>query len=221
MDLSAGCGEAARLAGRRERINDVIAIDERLGADVAIAESLCRWRAAVDNLNFCPRALISVPTLTSLIDSPVQGATLIGNTEITLAEVWGRGPSYMHAFSRYFPHHFPRRQASHRWSVTEEDAAATCGADARRLRRIRQIQMAVGGRRAVDRAANRVVGRLLVVLYSDLRFGCLNLRGISRLIAVADVIAGLLKTDQFGAHLRAGDGRGALSETDASLQSGR
>lgn len=81
--------------------------------------------------------------------------------------------------------------------------------------------MAVGGRRAVDRAANRVVGRLLVVLYSDLRFGCLNLRGISRLIAVADVIAGLLKTDQFGAHLRAGDGRGALSETDASLQSGR
>ena len=111
MDLSAGCGEAARLAGRRERINDVIAIDERLGADVAIAESLCRWRAAVDNLNFCPRALISVPTLTSLIDSPVQGATLIGNTEITLAEVWGRGPSYMHAFSRYFPHHFGVRLA--------------------------------------------------------------------------------------------------------------
>ena len=44
-----------------------------------------------------------------------------------------------------------------------------------------------GGRSAVGRrAANVVVARLLAVLCSDLCFSCLNLRGIGRMVAVAN-----------------------------------
>lgn len=64
------------------------------------------------------------------------------------------------------------------------------------------------------RTSNSVVGRLLVVLCSDLRFSCLNLGGIRRSIAVADVVTSGLETDDFLADLRAGDGCGVLCEAD-------
>ena len=64
------------------------------------------------------------------------------------------------------------------------------------------MQGAAGGRGTADhRASNGVVCRLLVVLCSDLRFSCLNLRGIRRVVAAADVIAGLLETNQLRARV--------------------
>jgi hypothetical protein len=105
----------------------------------------------------------------------------------------------------------------HRQSVTEEKVAVTCGTDARRRRAARQSRMRgiAGGRSAVERrAANGIVGRLLAVLCGDFRFSRLNLFRILCLVAVADMIASLLETEHFRAHLRTGDGLAVLSKAD-------